>query len=145
MFDHDNLIGHDIRFHCSIFYSEFKPYVISTDDEEVEIKIAEEQSIVPGVVKFDTGNDGGTALSRDLMEELGLKPDRGKKFRKTGIGGNVVDCFKVKICLCIRKRWFEVDAIVGAGALDPVARGTDLLIGNDVISRLVEEGFSIGH
>ena len=112
----------------------------------MEIKIGEEQSIiVPGVVKFDTGNDGGTAMSRDLMEELGLEPDRSKKFLRAGIGGKVVDCFKLKICLCIRKRQFEVDAIVGAGALDPVARGTDLLIGNDIISRLVEEGFSIGH
>ena len=112
----------------------------------MEIKIGEEHSIiVPGVVKFDTGNDGGTAMSRDLMEELGLEPDRSKKFLRAGIGGKVVDCFKVKICLCIRKRQFEVDAIVGAGALDPVAHGTDLLIGNDIISRLVEEGFFIGH
>ena len=45
----------------------------------MEIKIGEEHSIiVPGVVKFDTGNDGGTAMSRDLMEELGLEPDRSK-------------------------------------------------------------------
>lgn len=139
------MIGNDIRFHCTNFYSEFKPNVISTDEEEVEIKIGEEQSIVPGVVKFDTGNDGGTAMSHDLMEKLGLKPDRGKKFRTTGIGDKVVDCFKVKICLCIRKRLFEVDALVGAGALDPVAHGTDLLIGNDIIRRLVEEGFYIGH
>ena len=112
----------------------------------MEIKTGEEQSIiVPGVVKFDTGNDGGTALSCDLMEELGLTPDRSKKFLVAGIGGKVVDCFKVKICLCIRKRWFEVDAIVGAGALDPVASGTDLLIGNDIIKQLVKEGFSIGY
>ena len=96
-------------------------------------------------MKFDTGNDGGTAMSHDLMEKLGLKPDQRKKFRRTGIGGIAVDCFKVKISLCIRKRWFEVDAIVGAGAKDPVAQGTDLLIGNDLIRRLVEEGFSIGH
>lgn len=113
----------------------------------MEIKIGEEQSvIVPGVVKFDTGNDGPTTMSRVLMEKLGLEPDRSKKLRTgPGIGGNFVDCFKVKICLYIRKRWWEVDAFVGAGALDPVAPGTDLLIGKDIISRLVEEGFSIGH
>ena len=112
----------------------------------MEIKIGEEQSIiVPGVVKFDTGNDGGTAMSRRLMEKLGLEPDRRKKFRPTGVGGNTMDCFKVKICLFIRKQWFEVDANVGAGAKEPVAKGTDLLIGNDLILRLVEEGFTIGH
>ena len=112
----------------------------------VKIKTGEEQNIiVPGVVKFDTGNDGGTALSRDLMEKLGLTPDRSKTFCMTGIGDKVVNCFRVKICLYIRKRWFEVDAIVGAGALDPVASGTDLLIGNDIIKQLVKEGFSIGH
>lgn len=112
----------------------------------MEIKTGEEQSIiVPGVVKFDTGNDGATALSFDLMEELGLTPDRSKKIIVAGIGGKAVDCFKVKICVCIRKLWFEVDAIVGAEALNPVASGTDLLIGNDIIKQLAKEGFSIGH
>lgn len=94
---------------------------------------------VPGSVKFDTGNDVATAISDRLMEKLDLTADRSKRLRVTGVGGTVLECSKVKICLRIRKRTFKVDALVGA-----VAPKTDLLIGNDLIQQLGKENFSIG-
>lgn len=94
---------------------------------------------VPGSVKFDTGNDVTTAISDCLMEKLDLTADRSKRQRVTGIGGTVLECFKVKICLRIRKHIFKVDALVGA-----LAPKTDLLIGNDIIQQLGKENFSIG-
>ena len=89
-------------------------------------------------VKFDTGNDGGTAISSDLVEKLSLEPDKSKKSRMVGIGGTV-ECFKVKISLYIRKRLFKVNALV-----DALTPGTDLLIGNDIIEKLDKENFTIG-
>ena len=121
------------------FFSEFKPQVISIDEEPVKIKNAEGRAIpVPGNVKFDTGNDVATAISPRLLEKLGLEPDRSKKIRVTGVGGDM-ECFRVEISLRIRRRMFKVSALVGA-----VAGDTDLLIGNDVMMELDKLNFSFG-
>lgn len=93
---------------------------------------------VPGSVKFDTGNDVATAISHGLMDKLDLKTDRSKTIMVTGIGGNALHCFRVKICLRIRKCVFKVDALVGA-----VAPQTDLLIGNKIIEELGKENVSV--
>ena len=93
---------------------------------------------MPGSVKFDTGNDVATAISRRLLEELGLEPDQSKKIRVTGVGGDM-ECFRVEISLRIRRRMFKVSALVGA-----VAGDTDLLIGNDIITELGNLNFSFG-
>lgn len=121
------------------FFSEFKPKVISIDDEPVKIKNGEGNVIlVPGSVKFDTGNDVATAISHCLLEELGLEPDQSKKIRVTGVGGDM-ECFRVEIALRIRRRAFKVSALVGA-----VAGDTDLLIGKDIITELDKLNFSFG-
>ena len=93
---------------------------------------------MPGSVKFDTGNDVATAISRRLLEELGLEPDQSKKIHVTGVGGDM-ECFRVEISLRIRRRMFKVSALVGA-----VAGDTDLLIGNDIITELGNLNFSFG-
>ena len=114
--------------------------VISTDEEPVKIMNGDGKMIsVPGSVKFDTGNDVATGISEGLMNDLHLTPDRSKRIQVTGIGGTILECFKVKIFLCIRRRVFKVDALVGA-----VAPLTDLLISNKIIEQLGKENFSIG-
>ena len=121
------------------FFSEFKPQVISIDEEPVKIKNGEGKAIlVPGNVKFDTGNDAATAISSHLLEKLGLEPDRSKKICVTGVGGDM-ECFRVEISLRIRRRVFKVSALVGA-----VAGDTDLLIGNDIMTKLDNLNFSFG-
>ena len=119
--------------------SEFKPQVISIDEEPVKIKNGEGKAIlVPGNVKFDTGNDAGTAISLRLLEKLGLEPDRSKKYCVEGVGG-VMECFRVEISLRIRRRVFKVSALVGS-----VAGDADLLIGNDIMTKLDKLNFSFG-
>lgn len=108
------------------------------DEEPVKIRNGDGKRVLVKQVKFDTGNDGGTAISSDLVEKLGLEPDRSKKSRMVGIGGPV-ECYRVKISLYIRKRHFKVNALVGA-----VTPGTDLLIGNDIMEKLDKENFTIG-
>lgn len=93
---------------------------------------------MPGNVKFDTGNDAGTAISPRLLEKLGLEPDQRKKIRVNGVGGDM-ECFRVEISLRIRRRVFKVSALVGA-----VAGDTDLLIGNDIMTKLDNLNFSFG-
>ena len=104
----------------------------------MKIRNGDGKRVLVKQVKFDTGNDGGTAISSDLVEKLGLEPDRSKKSRMVGIGGPM-ECYRVKISLYIRKRHFKVNALVGA-----VTPGTDLLIGNDIMEKLDKENFTIG-
>lgn len=112
--------------------------MISVDEEPVKIRNGDGKRILVQNVKFDTGNDGGTAISSGLLQKLGLEPDRSKKSRIVGIGGTV-ECFKVKISLYIRKCPFTVYALV-----DALAPGTDLLIGNDIMEQLDKENYTIG-
>ena len=126
-------------FVFQLFFSEFKPQIISIDEEPVKIENGEGKVIpVPGSVKFDTGNDVATAISSGLLEKLGLVPDQSKKIRVKGVGGDM-ECFRVEITLRIRRRVFQVSALVGA-----VAGDTDLLIGNDIITELDKLNFSLG-
>ena len=94
---------------------------------------------VPGTVKFDSANDAGTAISKELGHTLGLEPDSRKKSKISVTGGGVIECKKVSIKLFIRKRQFTVDALFGA-----VAKGTDLLVGMDIIKQLNSENFTLG-
>lgn len=93
---------------------------------------------VPGKVKFDSGNDAGTAISKKLGNTLGLEPDARKKIKCCVPGGGVIECKKVTINLFIRKRPFTVDALFGA-----VADDTDLLVGMDIIKQLSSENFTL--
>ena len=123
-----------------LFSSEYKPQTISIDEEPVKIQDGDGNIIlVPGTVKFDTGNDAGTAISKELGDTLGLKPDSRKKRKVHVTGGYVIEYKKVTIKLFIRKRQFIVDALFGA-----VASGTDLLVGMEIIKRLNGENFTLG-
>lgn len=123
------------------FCSGFKAQIISIDDEPVKIKDHSGHiTPVPGSVKFDTGNSAGTAISEDLVEKLDLLPDQNKKRRVSGPGGTVLHCSMVEITVIIRKRRFKCNALVGAPA-----PGTDLLIGMDIIERLNDKGYTLGH
>lgn len=121
------------------FCSEHKAKVISIDDEPVKIKNQSGKMILPGNVKFDTGNDAGTSISNELVEELNLKPDCGKRRRVTGPGGTVLTCSVVEVTVVIRRRKFTRTALVGA-----TAPGTDLLIGMDIIKRLNDKNYTLG-
>lgn len=112
--------------------------MISIDEEPVKIRNGDGKCVLVKNVKFDTGNDGGTAISSGLVQKLGLEPDRSKKSRIVGIGGTV-ECFQVKITIYIRKRPFKVNALV-----DALAPRTDLLIGNDIMEMLDKENYTIG-
>lgn len=117
-----------------------KAKVISIDDEPVKIKDQHGNMIrVPGSVKFDSGNNAGTAISDRLVDNLGLKPDYSKMKHVTGAGGTVLRCSMVKITVIIRKRICTCHALVGVPA-----PGTDLLIGMDIIERLNDEGYTLG-
>ncbi len=123
-----------------LFCSEHKAKVISIDDEPVKIKNQSGKMIlVPGSVKFDTGDDAGTGISNELVEELRLKPDCRKRRRVTGPGGTVLTCSVVEVTVVIRRRKFRRTALVGA-----TAPGTDLLIGMDIIKRLNDKNYTLG-
>lgn len=122
------------------FCSGHKAKIISIDDEPVKIKDHNgDITLVPGSVKFDTGNNGGTAISEELVEKLDLLPDQNKKRRVTGAGGTVLLCSTVKITVIIRKRRYKRHALVGA-----TAPGTDLLIGMDIIECLNDKDYTLG-
>lgn len=120
------------------FYSEFRPRVISSAEEPVKIRNGDGKFVVVENVKFDPANDGPTAISSDLVQKLSLEVDKNKKSRMIGIG-DTEECFKVKISLYIRKHHFKIDALV-----DAVTPGTDLLLGNDIMAKLVQEKYTIG-
>ena len=95
--------------------------------------------LVLGSVKFDTGNDAATAISKKLVNDLGLKPNLLKKRKVTLAGGLDMSCGFVEINIVVRGHEFCVKALVGAVGLD-----TDLLVGMDVIQRLGKEKFTLG-
>lgn len=110
------------------------------DEEPVEIADHSGKLIqVPGNVKFDTGNNAGTAISEVLVNKLGLHLNDRKKVKVSLAGDNFMQCCRVKVTLVIRKHRFIVHALVGATASD-----TDLLVGMDVIQQLNEKGYFLG-
>jgi len=125
---------------CEGLILKYKPQTISIDEEPVKIQDGDGNIIlVPGKVKFDSGNDAGTAISEKLGNTLGLKPDSRKKRKVRVTGGDAIECKIVTIKLFIRKRQFTVNALFGA-----VASGTDLLVGMGIIKQLNGENFTLG-
>jgi len=127
---------------------EYKPKVISVEEEMVEIMNAEGNYVnCPGVVTFDTGNSLATAISGELVKNLNLEDtiDETKKRPYTGVArgddGKPISklCSTILINIKIRKRKFPVRALYGVPA-----DGTDLLIGMDIIKQLFDEDFTLG-
>ncbi|KAK2547070.1 hypothetical protein P5673_033163 [Acropora cervicornis] len=126
----------------------YKPKVISVEEEMVEIMNADGNYVnCPGEVTFDTGNCGGTAISRELVKELNLEDtiDHENKVRFWGVARDDDDkqisnlCSTIEINIKIRKKEFPVRALYGVPA-----EGTDLLIGMDIIKKLFDEDFTLG-
>ena len=95
--------------------------------------------LVSGSVKFDSGNDVATAISKELVKDLGLEPNPHKKRIVTLAGGLKKPFGVIEISIVVRGREFCVKALVGA-----VCPDTELLVGMDVIQRLAEEKFTLG-
>ncbi|CAH3112614.1 unnamed protein product [Pocillopora meandrina] len=127
---------------CEGLISRYKPLVISRDEEPVEMRNEFGEVIpVPGHwrVLFDTGNEVATGISRELLLKLNLQPDPNKK-RKAKLAGRRSGQFEtIQIVLAIRGYQFSVCALV-----DAPAKGTDLLVGMDVIQQLFDLGYTIG-
>ena len=124
------------------YFSGYKAYIISRDEEPVEIQNACGRVIpVPGCwrVLFDTGNEAATGISRKRLSELNLQPDPNKKRKVKLSGGSLGQFETVEIFLIIRQHHFNVCALV-----DAVAEGTDLLVGMDIIQKLFDLGYTIG-
>ena len=96
---------------------------------------------VPGNwhVLFDTGNEVATGISRELLLKLNLQPDPNKKRKAKLPGGGSGEFETIQIVLAIRGYQFSVCALV-----DAPAKGTDLLVGMDVIQQLFDLGYTIG-
>lgn len=62
--------------------------------------------LVLGSVKFDTGNDAATAISKKLVNDLGLKPNMLKKRKVTVAGGLDMSCGLVEISIVVRGHKF---------------------------------------
>ena len=96
--------------------------------------------LVSGRVKFDTGNDAATAISEKLVNDLGLNSNILKKRKVLLPGGSCKAFGRVEISFFVRGCKFSVKALVGA-----VCPDTDLLVGMDVIKRLLDkEKFTLG-
>ncbi len=117
--------------------------MISIHNEPVKITDGSGQFIdVPGEVVVDTGNDAGTGISLELFYKLNLQPTSRHLSRTVFVnvgGGNMEKFSTVPLEVEVKGHQFSVDALIGAPA-----RGTDLLIGNDLINQLIEKGFTIG-
>lgn len=127
---------------CEGLILRYKPYIISRDEEPVEIRNACGKVIpVQGHwrVLFDTGNEAHTGISTGLLLELNLQPDSKTKKKVKLAGGGLRQFENVEIELVIRGYHFKVYALVGAPA-----EGTDLLVGMDIIQQLFDKGYTIG-
>ena len=139
-----------LPFCIFILFSGYKPYVISRDEEPVEIKTASGK-VIPvhhvfqlesgqkrWKVLFDTGNEAGTGISKELLSELNLQANPKKKEVEL-IGGGSCEYETVQIDLFIRGFHFPANGLVGA-----VAKDTNLLVGMGVIKKLYDQGYTIG-
>ena len=141
-----------LPFCIFILFSEYKPYVISRDEEPVKIQNASGEMIpIHHVfelepdkkrwkVLFDTCNEVDTGISRELMEELNLQADPNKKKKAKVIGGGSCEFQTIQIVLVIRGHRFSV-----CGLVDAVAEDTNLLMGMDIIQPLYDLGYTIGN
>ena len=114
--------------------------MISTGDEPVKIRAGSGAFIsVLGNVLFDTGNSSATGISEKLLNELDLHEDRTKLKKVKLPGGKVGQFGRVPLQIVVRGIKYKVNALVGAPAA-----GTDLLIGIDIMKRLIERKYSFG-
>ena len=90
-------------------------------------------------VLFDTGNEVGTGISRELLKELKLEADPKKKEVEL-IGGESREFETTQIELVVRGHHLSA-----CGLVDAVAKDTNLLVGMDVIQQLYIKGYTIGN
>ena len=141
-----------LPFCIFILFSEYKPYVLSRDEEPVKIQNASDEMILihhvfelePDKIRwkvlFDTANEVCTGISRELLEELNLQADPNKKKKAKVIGGEPREFQTIQIVLVIRGHRFSV-----CGLVDAVAEDTNLLVGMDIIQPLYDLGYTIGN
>ena len=91
-------------------------------------------------VLFDTGNEVGTGISRELLLKMNLQPDPKKKKKVELIGEESGEFETVQIELVVRGHHFSV-----CGLVDAVAKDTNLLVGMDIIQQLYDRGYTIGN
>ena len=115
--------------------------MISISEEPVEIRHGDGTWMtVPGEVLFDTGNELATGISEKLVDKLDLQPDRRKPRNVVVGGGHELHCSRVAIKIKVRGDTYKVNnALVGAPAPN-----TDLLIGKDVIDKLIDRKYTFG-
>ena len=89
-------------------------------------------------VLFDTGNEVGTGISRELLLKLNLQSDPSKK-KKVKLIEESCEFETADIELIVRGHHFSVNGLVGA-----VNEDTNLLVGMDVIQQLYDKGYTIG-
>ena len=89
-------------------------------------------------VLFDTGNEVGTGISRELLLKLNLQSDPSKK-KKVKLIEESCEFETADIELIVRGHHFSVNGLVGA-----VNEDTNLLVGMDVIRQLYDKGYTIG-
>ena len=126
----------------------YKPKVISSDEERVEIMNADGIFVdCPGMVIFDTGNHVATAISGELVKKLNLEDriDDTDKRSYTGVtrddDGNPItrQCNTIEIHIKIREMKFPIKALY-----DVTDGNTDLLIGRDIIDKIYDQDFTLG-
>ena len=123
------------------YFSGYKPFIISRDEEPVDIKNASGSWIcVQGrqSVCFDTANDAAACISKELLQKLDLEVDWEDTVpvHLAGVNGEFSE---VKVELKIRQHHFEGLALVGA-----VPEGLHLLVGMEIIQELFDLGYTIG-
>ena len=91
-------------------------------------------------VLFDTGNEVGTGISRELLLKLNLQPDPKKKKKVELIGEESHEFETSKIELIVRGHHLSA-----CGLVDAVAKDTNLLVGMDIIQQLYDRGYTIGN
>ena len=89
-------------------------------------------------VLFDTGNEVGTGISRELLLKLNLQSDPSKK-KKVKLIEESCEFETADIELIVRGHHLSVNGLV-----DAVNEDTNLLVGMDVIQQLYDKGYTIG-
>ena len=120
------------------YFSGYKPFIISIDEEPVDIMNASGSWIRQSVC-FDTGNKEAACISEKLLQKLGLKVDW-EDTVLVHLAGAKKRFPEVKVELKIRQHHFEGLALVGA-----VPEGFHLLIGMKIIKELIDLGYTIGN
>ena len=110
------------------------------DEEPVKIRAKDGSFIpVPGNVLFDTGNSSSTSISKELLYKLGLREDR-RNLTKVKLPDSKVGQFgRVRLKIVVRGIIYNVKALVGVPAAD-----VDLLLGKDIMKRLIERKYTFG-